>query len=110
MLALVRLLDRSQLIPGGCAVAVAKNALVDAATAVSQPNPLKESVAQGSGYAGRGRGRGRPRKSADVLRMTKHDKEVAQEGRKGARALARAQQKAGEGQGLFLPGQSGRGL
>jgi hypothetical protein len=87
------------------ALAVAKNALVDAATAVSQPNPLKESVAQGSGYAGRGRGR--PKKSADVLKMTKNDKEKAEEGRKGARALARAQAKAGAGQGLFLPGQSG---
>ena len=88
------------------ALAVAKNALVDAATAVSQPNPLKESVAQGSGYAGRGRGRGRPKKSADVLRITKTDKEKADEERKGARALARAQVKAGEGQGLFLLGQN----
>jgi hypothetical protein len=72
---------------------------------VSQPNPLKESVAQRSGYAGRGRGR--PRKCADVLKMTMHDKEKMEEGQKGARALAKAQAKAGEGQGLFLPGQSG---
>ena len=42
--------------------------------------------------------------------MSRNDKEKAVEGRKGARALARAQTKAGEGQGLFLPGQSGHGF
>ena len=79
---------------------------MDAATAVSQPNPLKESVAQGSDNAGQGRGR--LKKSGDVLKITKNDKEKAEEGRKGARALARAQTKAGEGQGLFLPGHRQR--
>jgi hypothetical protein len=39
--------------------------------------------------------------------MSKNDKEKAEEVRKGARALAKAHAKAGEGQGLFLPGQSG---
>ena len=39
--------------------------------------------------------------------MSKNYKEKAEEGRKGARALARAQAGKGQGQGRFLPGQIG---
>ena len=90
------------------ALAVAKNALVDAATVVSQPNPLKESVAQGSGYAGRGRGRGRGSKAlkdgGTALVAPTYTREAAAEGRKNAKALAKAQATAAH---LFLPGHSG---
>ena len=90
------------------AIAVAKNALVDAVTANSQPNPLKESVAEGAGYAKRGRGR--PKKAQEVtggvnLKVPKHDKAITEQVRKGVKQLAKAQ-----GQGLYLPGQSGHGF
>ena len=94
------------------AIAVAKNALVDAVTASSQPNPLKQTVAEGSGYAGRGRGR--PKKVPEVtggvhLKVPAHAKAITEEVRKGVKQLAKAQKSAG-GEGLYLPGQSGYGF
>ena len=85
------------------ALAVAKNALVDAATAVSQPNPLKESVAQGSDNAGQGRGR--LKKSGDVLKITKNDKEPEKaDSEEGRGRLRGHRRRLGRGRGFSCRG------